>query len=126
MLTQEELYINEEVSAFIRKEPELYQFNLSLLREDQTPPILHFCYHHLENYPNLMGQLAYQEYREYFAVNASIFYGFTTSAFVANGETNTRAGELAREEVKMLYSAYDELPLSNELKNFIKVVNQSE
>lgn len=125
MLTQEELYINEEVEAFIKKEPELYQLNLSLLRDDGTPAVLHFCYHHLEEYPNLLGQLAYQEYREYFAVNASIFYGFTTSNFVSDGETPTRANELAREEVKMLFRAYNELPLSNELKNFIKVVNKS-
>lgn len=120
MLTQEELFINENVEGFINAEPELYQFNLGLIQNEGTPAVLHFCYYHLENYPNLAGQLDFQEYRAEFAVNTSIFYGHTITAFIEDGIEATRANELAREEVKLLYTAYNEAPISKEIKHFIE------
>lgn len=125
MLTQEQLFINEDIKAFINAEPELYQFNINLIQDEGTPSVLHYCYYHLENYPNLMGQLAFQEYRKEFAVNASIFYGHTVQAFIADGEDATRASELAREEVRLLYAAYNEAPVSKQVQNFIEVVTES-
>ena len=125
MLTQEELFINEDVESFINAEPELYQFNLGLIQDEGTPSVLHFCYYHLEHYPNLMGQLSFQEYRKEFAINASIFYGNTVRDFIKNGELPTRANELAREEVRLLYIAYNEAPVSRQIQNFIEVVTEA-
>lgn len=125
MLTQEELFINEAVESFINDVPDLYQFNIGLIQDDGTPSVLHFCFYHLEHYPNLKGQLDFQQYRKEFAVNASIFFGNMVQSFISSGEPPIRANELAREEIRLLYTAYNEAPVSKQIQQFIDVVTQA-
>ncbi len=120
MLTQEELYINEEIEVFVKENTSNVQFLKSLIDTDDMTPDLHYCYYHIDRYKNLLGQLNIQEYRIDFAINAYHFHVNWQKEFKEQGLPSNTVKELANDEIKQLYESYNSTPLNQEEKSYIK------
>lgn len=119
LITYQDLLINEEVQEYIREYPGQNRLNLSLMGEKEMPASLHFCYYHLEHYPNLLAELRMRDYRYQFVSNASIYLAFQTQIYSYECESASEAAEMARHEVSLLYQALNEKRISGKAKCYL-------
>ncbi len=107
-MEQEELLRTDSVIAFRAEHPETIKDWERQLAKDECTPDLHFCYHALEDYPNLIARLDVAEYRPDFAINAHIVHARFQEQFLDDGHTGPMALEHANNELLKIYGALNE------------------
>ncbi len=107
-MIQEELLLTHSTIAFRTEHPETIKNWERQLIADECTADLHFCYHALEEYPNLMAHLDAGEYRLDFAINAHILHAQSQEDFLDNGHTGPIALEHANNELLNIYGALNE------------------
>jgi len=107
-MTQEELLLTDSVIAFRAEHFETIKNWERQLAMDECAADLHFCYHSLEEYPNLIAHLDATEYRLDFAINAHILHARLQEQFLDDGHTGPIALEHANDELLKIYSALNE------------------
>ncbi|WP_027066301.1 hypothetical protein [Maribacter sp. Hel_I_7] len=107
-MTQEELLLTHSVIAFRAEHFETIKIWERQLAKDECAADLHFCYHALEEYPNLIAHLDAAEYRLDFAINAHILHARLQEQFLDDGHTGPIALEHANNELLKIYSALNE------------------
>lgn len=107
-MTQEELLLTDRTIAFRAEHFETIKNWERQLAMDECAADLHFCYHALEEYPNLIAHLDAAEYRLDFAINAHILHARLQEQFLNDGHTGPIALEHANNELLKIYSALNE------------------
>ena len=107
-MTQEELLLTDRVIAFRAEHFETIKNWERQLAMNECAADLYFCYHALEEYPNLMAHLDATEYRLDFAINAHILHARLQEQFLDDGHTGPIALEHANNELLKIYSALNE------------------
>lgn len=107
-MKQEELLLTDSTIAFRTEHPETIKNWERQLAGDECTVDLHFCYHALEEYPNLMAHLDAVEYRMDFAINAHILHARLQEQFLDDGHTGPIALEYANNELLKIYGALNE------------------
>lgn len=107
-MTQEELLLTDSTIAFRAEHPETIKIWERQIAKDKCTADLHFCYHALEEYSNLIAHLDAAEYRLDFAINAHILHARLQEQFLDDGHTGPIALEHANNEMLKIYSALNE------------------
>lgn len=111
MLTAEEYYINKKVRDEITSEPETYRFNLSLIDSEASIPLMDFARLILEEYENLRLMLSINEGVDEFIIHSYYYLLDQVIYYESTGLPNQIATEMAMEDLKELFSNYNEKKL---------------
>ncbi|SHK63775.1 hypothetical protein SAMN04488007_3471 [Maribacter aquivivus] len=111
MLTAEEYYINKKVRDEITSEPETYRFNLSLIDSEASVPLIDFARLTLEEYENLRLMLSVSEGVDEFIIHSYYYLLDQVSYYESIALPNQIATEMAMEDLRVLFSNYNEKKL---------------
>lgn len=110
-LSQDDIFINEEVKNKIISNPEAYQENLNILQTlEENPsvnPLMNYVYQIINNYDKLMIALGIIDQKEEFTINAYYFFISKIEYYEASGLQEAVAKEKAREDLLDVFNGYE-------------------
>ena len=111
MITAEEYYITKKIREQIASDPETYRFNLSLIDSEASVPLIDFARLTLEEYENLRLMLSINEGLDEFIIHSYYYLLDQVIYYESTGLPNQTSTEMAMEDLKELYSNYNEKQL---------------